>query len=329
MADELHTSQSPSPRAESPAPQAMFWLACAAMFGMLVLAALALIILSRNSGQAPAPVPITISNIGNTLQEHPASPAPMPEPAPAWRPDRASEPDAHRMSGQMVGAPQMLPGALATPTPVSGTREDAAKVIRADTQAPPFYSTLSPVAKVMFRVRGLPGGLTGLKGPIPFRIHEWQPMPDGRVAAVEASVPQSAAPDEAQYSYLPEFDYKSSSGKGKILGITLNNPRKNSVVNELRAPKGYQFLVADIAAKNLSHDPISLDPDMFEIQDSDHIPYLPNPELLSADFPQAPIQPQKTGSFTVAFLVPADASLVSFVAREPGDGLISSPLNPR
>jgi len=142
-------------------------------------------------------------------------------------------------------------------------------------------------------------------------------------------VPSSAVQDKEAYSYLPEVAYKPSSGKGQILSLSVSNPRKTSMVNALRAPKGFQFLVAEIKVKNLSKAPVTVDPDVFEIQDSDHVPYLPNPELLSADCPQAPIGPGASGGFTAAFLVPADASLVALVAHEPGDGLISSPLNPK
>ena len=321
MADEAQNAPTPDPKA----PQPMFWLAFAALFSMLLLAVVALTLVSKNSG-APQ---ISITNASNNKEEHVAvaPPAAPSAPSPAWRPDRGTDPDAHRMSGQMVGAPEMLPGALATPTIVAGKREGASQAIRADTQSPPYYSTLSPAVKVQFRVRGLPGGPSGLNGPVPFRVHAWVAQPDGRVPAVEASVPQ--AENTEAYSYLPEIAYKPSMGRGAILGVSISNPRKTSVVNTLRAPKGFQFLVAEIQAKNLSKAPISIEPDMFEIQDSDKVPYLPNPELISADFPQAPIAPQKAGKFTAAFLVPADASLVALVAREPGDGLISSPLNPK
>src|SRR5258708_3163473 len=168
MAEEPQTSQAPISRAESQAPQAMFWLAFAALFGMLLLAGFSLMMVSKNSS-APQ---ITITNASNNKEELPVPPlAPAPA-SPAWRPDRASEGEAHRMSGQMVGAPQSLPGALATPTMTAGKREGASQAIRADTQSPP-YATLGSATKVQFRLRGMPGGPSGLNGPIPFRVHEW------------------------------------------------------------------------------------------------------------------------------------------------------------
>lgn len=326
MADDPQNQQGKP--GDGKAPQPMFWLAFAALFGMLLLAIVALMMASKNSS-----VPqITITNASNNKEERPVMPQPVQVAAPAaptpiGRPDKSVDPDAHRMSGQMAGAPQQLPGALATPTIVAGRRDGAALPVRADPNSPPYYATLSPSSHVKFRLRGLPGGPSHLNGPVPFRVHAWEAGTDGRVSAVEASVPGSEDPE--RYSYLPETKYRASKGRGRLMGITVSRARKTSVVNDLRAPKGFQFLVADISAKNLSKDDFSVDPDMFEIQDSDRVPYLPNPELLSADFPQSPIAPQASGKFTAAFLVPADASLTALVAREPGDGLISSPLNPQ
>jgi hypothetical protein len=299
--------------------QPIFWLAFAALFSLLFLAVAALTLMSKNSGSAP----INNNYVTNQL---PAAPSPISAvgpPAPASRPDKGGE--AHRMSGQVMGGSDALPGPVIPP--MTGRREGASQAVRADTQSPPFYATLSPAAKVQFRVRGLPGGPAGMNGPVPFRVRAWTSGPDGRVAGVQASVPEGE--DQAAYSYLPEVAYQPSSAKGPILQIKLSNPRKTSLVNALRAPAGFQFFVAEISATNVGADPIRLDPDMLEIQDSDRVPYLPNPELLSADFPQGPLGSQASARFTAAFLVPADASLVALVAREPGDGLISSPLTPR
>lgn len=327
MADEPPNTSNSAPKVD----RQVLWLAIAGMAGLLILALAALgmaFFLGRNQ-------PLIAINAGNnsqTTSSTNSSPAAAGASGgtsqPQWRPDRSGDAEAHRMTGQMVGAPEMLPGALATPTAVAGKREGAALSIRVDTQSPPYYTTLSPVAKVLFRVRMMPEGPSHLNGPVPFRVRPWQPAPDGRVASVEASIP-SVNEDQNLYSFLPEVTYKASSGKGKILLVDISNIRKTSMVNDLRAPKGFQFLVAEIHARNVSKNPFTLDPDMFEIQDVDHVPYLVNPELLSADFPQTPIAPGQSGNFTASFLVPADASLVSLVAREPGDGLIASPLNPQ
>jgi hypothetical protein len=316
MADEEPSTVKSAPQVE----RQVLWLAIIGMAALLLLALAALgmaFFLGRNQ-------PLISITAGNNSQTS-SSMAPAPPPAtppPAARPDKGGEPGAHRMSGAIAVGPDILPDALALQD-----KREAAPPLRADTQSPPYYSTLSPVAKVLLRVRLLPNGPQGLRGPVPFRMHEWQPGSDGRVASVEASVPGAGPSDDQElYSFLPEVDYKSSAGKGHILSLKVGHPRKTSLVNALRAPKGFQFLVAEIRAGNLSQEPISLDPDMFEVQDSDHVPYLVNPELLSADFPQAPIAPGEAGTFIAAFLVPSDASLQALVAREPGDGLISSPL---
>ena len=298
--------------------QPMFWLAFAALFAMLLLALAALNLVSKNAN----PPQITITNASNNQEAHPAA-GPAVAATPASRPDKGGE--AHRMSGQVMGGADALPGPVIPP--MTGRREGASQAVRADTQSPPYYATLSPVAKVQFRVRSLPGGPAGMNGPVPFRVRAWTSGPDGRVAGVQASVPEGG--DQAAYSYLPEVAYQPSAAKGPVLQVKLANPRKTSLVNALRAPFGFQFFVAEITAGNVGAEAIRLEPDMFEIQDSDHVPYLPNPELLSADFPQGPLGSQASARFTAAFLVPADASLVALVAREPGDGLISSPLTPR
>jgi hypothetical protein len=323
MADEQPDSSNSAPKVD----RQVLWLAIAGMSGLLILAIAALgmaFFLGRNQPL----ISITAGNNSQTSSSNTLNPAPSPgaapTPQPQLRPDHGVEAEAHRMNGQITGAPNVLPGAFA----VSGTRGEAPLTTRADTQSPPYYTTLSPVAKVQFRVRVMPVGPSQLQGPVPFRTHPWQTDADGHVAGVEATVP-GADSDQDSYSFLPEVSYKASSGKGKVLSVSISNPRKTSMVNDLRAPKGFQFLVTDIRALNISSAPFTLDPDMFEIQDSDKVPYLVNPELLSADFPQSPIAPGQAGSFTASFLVPADASLVAFVAREPGDGLISSPLRPQ
>jgi hypothetical protein len=313
---------SSSPNPGSRVDRHVVWVAVVGMAGLLILS-LAALGMAFFLGRSQPLINITAGNNSEAGASGMQTTAAL-SPQPAQRPDQASNaPQGSRLSGQFPLNVRSLPNALDQ----SPERSDDGLPTRADTQSPPFYSTVSPVAKVYFRVRPMPDGPGGLKGPIPFRVHEWQPDAQGNVATVAASVPTGAS-DQEQFSYLPEVDYKTSSGKGKVLSVHLMNPRKVSVVNELRAPKGFQFLVAQIQVGNISKSPYQLDPGIFEIQDSDHVPYLLNPELLSSDFPQAPLDPGKSAMFTASFLVPADASLSSLASHEPGDGLVFSPLNP-
>ena len=79
---------------------------------------------------------------------------------------------------------------------------------------------------------------------------------------------------------------------------------------------------------NLAKAALSLDPDTFEVRDSEDMRYLANPELLSATFPQQPMPGGSQASFEIAFLVPADASLASLATLQPGGAPLISTLNP-
>ena len=75
---------------------------------------------------------------------------------------------------------------------------------------------------------------------MPFRVREYQAAADGRVASVVAQEP--VAGQEDNYSFLPDVSFKASKAKAKGLAVDVNGVRKTSVVNSLRAPKGFQFL---------------------------------------------------------------------------------------
>jgi hypothetical protein len=186
-------------------------------------------------------------------------------------------------------------------------------------QAAPYYATLSPVAKVQFRVRGLPAGPANMKGPVPFRVRQYQAAADGRVAAVYADKPAAGQKNaDAAYSFLPDKVFSPSASKGKGFSVNVVAPRKSSMVNGLRAPKGFQFFVAELLVDNFGSQPLSLDPDAFEVRDSEALGYPGAPELLGATFPRQPMPGGAKANFQVAFLVPADVSLVALVTTEPG-----------
>jgi hypothetical protein len=324
MAEESGNNPNPQPKAESQ----LLWMAVFGMGSLLMLALAALgmaFFLSRTpQPQAASPAsPQVVNNnyIGSQAAEGGAQvPA---TPGPSLRPDKPGA--ANRVNGSVPGPAGELPGNYVPVEPSRGRRDDAPMPLRVN--SPPYYATVSFPANVRFRIRVLPSGPGKLSGAVPFRVRAWQPGADGRVAGVEASVPNQE--DAENFSYLPEVAYKASNANGQLMSVEIRNPRKSSVVNDLRAPKGFQFFVAEITVKNLSNAPLKLDGDMFEIQDSDHVPYLPNPELLGANFPSAPLASSSQADFMAAFLVPADTNLSALVAREPGDGLISSPLNPQ
>ncbi len=306
MADE-------SPTSNQDASRHTFWLAVAGMACLLLLALAALgmsFFLGRN--QSPA---VTVSQVNNANQGGtPAATAP----AALNRPDKPSETAASR-SAQVQGTVK-LPGAGD-----KTVREGAALSVRADTQSPPFYSTLTPASKVHLRVA--PQGPTGLSGAVPFRVRQFQPGPDGRVPGVLAAVPPAG--QEAQYSFLPDVTFLPAASKGARLSIEISGPRKTSTVNELRAPKGFQFFVAEIRASNLGDAEIPFQPDMFEIRDSEQVAYLPNPELLGQGFPARALAAGASASFMTATLVPDDAALALLAALEPGGAVLTLPLAPK
>jgi hypothetical protein len=315
MADENSTPP-PAPKAD----RQVIWLAVFGMLSLLLLAlaALGMAFLTGKNAQTPQPS-ISVVNASNNAPSTGSGPAAPEKETPKGRPERPPQPEAGRQNDAQRSPAQALPGSpLERGGAGKGKREPAAQAIRADTQSPPYYATLSNSTRVQIRARGLPAGPGKLSGPVPFRVADW--------SSVYASVPGA---DTASYSYLPDVTYQSSSGKGQRLALAVSNPRKTSAVNQLRAPKGFQFLVAEIRIENLGSTNMAVEPDMFEVQDSEQVIYLPNPELLSANFPASGLAPSGSAGFTAAFLVPADASLSALLAHEPGDGLIRSPLNPR
>ena len=196
-------------------------------------------------------------------------------------------------------------------------------------QVPAYYATLNPVSKVQFRVRGLPGGPVNMKGPVPFRMRQYQAAADGRVVTVYADKPVVGQKDaDAVYSFLPDVSFSPSASKGKGISVNVVAPRKSAMVNGLRAPKGYQFLVAELLVSNFGSESLALDPEAFEVRDKEDISYLVNPELLGAGFPRQPLPGGAQASFQIAFLVPADATLVSLVTTEPDGAEQISALHP-
>lgn len=316
MADEQQPASNAVP---SQAMGQAFWLAVAGMICLLVLAVAALLMAFLMGRDQPGAPSVTITNNSNNVEAQNSPSLPAATPGPVNRPAKPA--DASRNSEQMAGAPAFLPG----PTGDKKTlRENAAQVIRADTQSPPYYSTLTPVSKVHLRIA--PDGPTGLRGPMPFRVRHFNPGADGRVASVSAGVP--VAGQEDAYSFLPDVVYRPSAAKGAGLSVEVHNPRKTSTVNDLRAPKGFQFFVAELRTSNGGETAIPFEQDMFEIRDAEQVVYLPNPELLGQGFPAA-LAPGGKANFMTAYLVPADAGLSSLVTTEPGGALLTSPLTPR
>jgi hypothetical protein len=288
------------------------WLAVAAMACLLLLALAALgMAFFLNHSQPSINNSTTITSLEKTQPAPAASPAPLERPQ---RPGDAAQAPASRMSQPLTGVPDKLP---------DGSSQQP---VRAD--KPPHYETLLPATKVLFRVREQPDGPQNMRGPVPFRVRAYMPAADGTVADVAASKPQGG--DEDQYSYLPDQAFKPSSAKSGGISVEVLNPRKSSVVNDLRAPKDFQFLVAELRVKNLGKKPLNLDPDAFEVRDDQDLRYLANPELLSSSFPQQPMDPGEKASFQIAFLVPADAPLSSLATTsQAGESPLLSPLQVR
>ncbi len=312
MADNEATRENSMPNSAAPADTRVVWLAAAGMICLLLLAVVSLIVafmLQKSVVPAAAPVttaqsaPINI-NIDSNNQGPLAKVEPV-KPDPMLRPDKSSE-KGSRLSGQVSAAPAgPLPG------------KSQSQPTRAE--KPSDASGTLPIGKVYIRVRSPINQPTGIKGTVPFHVG-----PDGR-ANIYAAVPQGG--DEASFSYLPDVVYRpSSSNQGQSMSLRVSSPRKTSAIGQLRAPSGFQFFTADVEVSNGGSQGLLLEADLFEVRDADHVPYLPNTELLAASFPSR-LAAGSQASFHAAFLVPANAHLTALLAREPGDGLISAPLS--
>jgi hypothetical protein len=284
--------------------------------GLAALAVLcvAMVVLALLFLKAPHNVPTQTVTITNGLQ-----PAATPAPSPGARHSSTNE------------QPGNLPVSQGLPAQVGHTLPR-----RSDPQAAPLPAspaalaapiaparpTEAPVARMPERV-GLSAPMSQ-DAPLPNRLRLIHRSKPGPAAAVPAAI-ATAAPEPlgAVQENSPEAQRQPLSQAPETLlqaralpaatasGLRLSSPRVVSAarLGGYRALKGFLLVQADLEVANQGDQAMDLRALQVEAEDSDGLGYPANPDLLAAQALPGSLAPGAKAAWSVAFLVPEDASL--------------------